>query len=401
MPVGSLWIRPSLTSTRKGNFNRLKYQRNKSTALDLEIEKLILKLDNFKITGWKINENNLETLPTTAPSASRLLAKRILLESRRRTLTEWLSLVQDDGRIHGKFLGIGAWTGRMAHQQPNTANIPNEFDTQGNKKLLGKELRSLWIAPKKRLLTGVDAEGIQLRIFAHLIDDPEFTNALVHGRKDKKTDPHSLNQKILGNVCKSRAAAKRFIYALLLGAGLWKLSQILETTESETQTALDRLMQRYAGWANLKRLDIPRDAKRGYFIGLDGRRVSIPGHTIGERKHLCMSGYLQNGEAIVMKLATLKWMRQVDEAYSQGAYPFISNPGRTAIQQSLIVNLVHDEWQTETRNNMEEAIWLAESQSRALREVGEELKLKCPLAGSYFNDAIKDYTIGTNWSVTH
>ena len=360
MPVGSLWIRPSPISTRKGSFNRLRYQRNRPASLDLVIDKLILKLDAFKITGWKINEPNLETLPSTAPPAARLLAKRILLESRRRTLTEWLNLVQPDGRIHGKYLGIGAWTGRMAHQEPNTANIPNEFDTQGNKKLLGKELRSLWIAPKKRLLTGVDAEGIQLRIFAHLIDDPEFTNALVHGRKDQKTDPHSLNQKILGDVCKSRAAAKRFIYALLLGAGLWKLSQILDCEEFEAQAALTRLMQRYEGWAKLKRLDIPRDAKRGYFIGLDGRWVSLPGATVSERKHLCMSGYLQSGEAIVMKLASLKWLRQIDETDTQGAYPFISNSGRMRYSDS-IVNLVHDEWQTETRNNMEEAIWVAES----------------------------------------
>ena len=193
----------------------------------------------------------------------------------------------------------------MAHQEPNTANIPNEFDTQGHIKLLGKELRSLWQAPKKRLLVGVDAEGIQLRIFAHLIDDKEFTDALVRGKKSDKSDPHSLNQRILGGVCKSRAAAKRFIYALLLGAGLWKLSQILECSDAECREALDRLLQRYTGWAKLKSEDIPRDARRGYFIGLDGRKVSIPGASVGERKHLAMSGYLQNGEALVMKLSTL------------------------------------------------------------------------------------------------
>ena len=95
-------------------------------------------------------------------------------------------------------------------------------------------------------------------------------------------------------------------------------------------------------------------------------------------------------------------MREIDEAYSQEAHPFIRRSKQSSSpQRPLIVNLVHDEWQTETRNNMEEALWVAEAQSRALRLVGEELKLKCPLAGSYFNEDIKDYTIGTNWSVTH
>lgn len=362
---------------------KLKYQRQRSTEVDLRINLLHTKLNDLKRTGWKVNEANLDTLPADAPPPARFLAKRILLEARRRTLTEWLDLVQDDGRIHGKFYGIGAWTHRMAHQNPNTANIPNEFDTAGKKKLYGKELRSLWRAPKNRLLVGVDAEGIQLRIFAHYIDDPEFTEALVKGKKEDKSDPHSLNQSILGSVCKSRAAAKRYIYALLLGAGSAKLKEILDCDERSAAEAYERLLARYTGFAELKETIIPADAKRGWFVGLDGRAVRIPGDTVGGRKHLCMSGYLQNGEAVVMKRATLKW------------HPSLSQ------YDAKLVNFVHDEWQTECPNNMDVAIAIAKMQADSLKEVGEELNLKCPLAGSYWNDDHHDYTIGTNWSVTH
>lgn len=340
------------------------------------------KLKHLSKYGFQVNENNLATLPSSAPVGARLLARRILLESRRRTLTEWLALVQEDGRIHGKFYGIGAWTQRMAHQKPNTANIPNEFDLNNKKKLLGKELRSLWHAGKNRLLVGVDAEGIQLRIFAHYINDEEFTDALVRGSKTDKTDPHSLTQRVLGSVCKSRATAKRFIYALLLGAGIWKLSQILECSETECQEALNRLLRRYSGWAVLKEKDIPRDARRGYFIGLDDRVVRIPGDTIGERKHLAMSGYLQNGEAVCMKLASTIFFDLLPK-------------------DCLLVNLVHDEWQTETPNNVGLALRVAQLQANSLAKAGERLGLRCPLAGSYWNDEAKDYTIGTNWSVTH
>lgn len=356
--------------------NRLKYIKNKDVALDLELKSLYSRLEELRETGWKINEANLNTLPQSAPSPARALAKRILLEARRRTLTEWLGLVQEDGRIHGKYYGIGAWTHRMAHQQPNTANIPTDV------KLYGKEMRSLWQAPRSRLLVGVDAESIQLRIFAHYINDPEFTDALVRGRKDDKTDPHSLNQRILGDVCKSRQIAKRFIYALLLGAGLSKLAQILECSESEAREALDRLLRRYQGWQTLKEKEIPNDARRGYFIGLDGRRVRIPGDTESQRKHLCMSGYLQNGEAIIMKKACLLWTERIEK-------------------NCFLVNFVHDEWQTEVPNNMEIALKVAKIQADSLREVGEKLKLRCPLAGSYWNEDHRDYTIGPNWSVTH
>ena len=362
-----------------------------------------MKLETLKVTGWKINENNLSSLPASAPSPARLLAKRILLESRRRTLTEWLGLVRDDSRIHGNFQGIGAWTHRMAHQQPNTANIPNEFDTQGLTKLLGKEMRSLWQAPRNRLLVGVDAEGIQLRIFAHYIDDKEFTDALVRGRKDAKTDPHSLNQRILGSPCRSRAAAKRFIFALLLGAGITKLAQILECSEAECTAALDRLLERYTGFRKLKETIIPKDARNGYFHGLDGRKVLLPGQTVSERKHLAMSGYLQNGEAIVMKRATVKWYEKLRrDGFQVGERPAIIVPGtKTKItpQKIMLVDLVHDEWQTETPNNMEIAIRVAQAQCSALEETGIDLKLKCPLTGSFNNDGHE--TIGTNWAVTH
>ena len=341
------------------------------------------KLEILKKVGWKINETNLETLPTAAPLPARSLAKRILLESRRRTLTEWLALVTPDGRIHGRFYGLGAWTHRMAHQAPNTANIPNEYDTAGKKKLLGKELRSLWCAPRNRLLVGVDAEGIQLRIFAHYINDPHFTEALVNGKKEDKTDPHSLNQSILGPVCKTRQAAKRFIYALLLGAGQSKLREILECSEQDANEAYTRLLGRYTGFAYLKEKVIPIDAKRGWFVGLDGRAVRIPGDNVGTRRHLCMSGYLQNGEAVVMKLATLRWWSRL------GDY------------DARLVNFVHDEWQAECPNNMEVALALAKTMSDSLQQVGEDLKLKCPLAGSFYNDDLKDYTIHTNWSKTH
>lgn len=360
-------------------YNRLKKRR----GVDNEILVCYNKLQDLKVTGWKVSEENLSTLPPRAPLAARLLAKRILLESRRRTLTEWLGLVADDDRIHGKFYGIGAWTHRMAHQNPNTANISNEFDEQGKTKLLGKELRSLWRAPKNRLLVGVDAEAIQLRIFAHYIDEPDFTNAIVKGNKNDKTDPHSLNQRILGDVCKSRQAAKRFIFALLLGAGIGKLAEILATSTDEAEAALERLLQRYRGFARLKETTIPRDARRGWFEGIDGRSVRIPADTEGGRRHLCMSGYLQNGESIIIKTAAV-----------------IAEPKLVPLH-SFFVDIVHDEFQTETPNDMMIATQVGKIIDDAIIEAGVLCDLKCPLKGSFWNDDHNDYTIGTNWYTTH
>lgn len=363
--------------------SQLRYAKQRTPEVDLEYVACKNKLVRLETEGWKIDEENLETLPASAPASARTLAKRILLESRRRTLVEWLELVQDDGRIHGEFHGIGAWTHRMAHRKPNTANIPNEFSNEGKKKLLGKEFRQLWMAPKNRLLVGVDAEGIQLRIFAHYINDPEFTKALEEGKKEDKSDPHSLNQRILGSVCKTRQQAKRFIFALLLGGGIRKLTAILGCEQVEAEAALERLLDRYQGFAYLKGEVIPKDARRGWFTGLDGRSVAIPSDTVGGRRHLAMSGYLQNGEKIVMARASLEWhhlLRNYD---------------------ACLVDLVHDEWQVECPNDMKIALEVAKLMSDSLEKVGKDLGLLCKLAGSYWNDDHKDYTIGTNWYQTH
>lgn len=370
--------------------SRLKYRPEERNQLDFE--NLSAKLVVLRSNGWKVNETNLNTLPPTAPSPARSLAKRILLESRRRTLTEWLGLVDPDtSRIYGKFYGIGAWTHRMAHQKPNTANIPSPTNLDGSTKLLGKEMRSLWQAPRNRLLVGVDAEGIQLRIFAHYIEDEEFTNALVRGKKADKTDPHSLNQRILGKVCKTRQSAKRFVYALLLGGGLGKLAQILECSREEAAGALENLMARYQGFTDLKKNRIPHDAKRGWFSGIDLRRVPIPGETASERRHLCMSGYLQNGEVIIMKRAAILF----DE------HPEIIYLRRDLNKRILFVNMVHDEDQYETPNSMDVALKVANIQTDCIRYAGEIYNLKCPMAGSFYNEDTKDYTIGTNWYSTH
>lgn len=362
---------------KERELTRLKRQSKGDPAVDVELSMLYDAISKLKISGWKINEQNLSTLPATSPPSARLLAQRILLESRRRSLTEWLKLVAEDGRIHGDFYGLGAWTHRMAHQRPNTANIPNEFREDGSTKLLGKEMRSLWCAPRNRLLVGVDAEGIQLRIFAHYIQDQEFTDALVRGRKEDKSDPHSLNQRILGSVCKSRQAAKRFIYALLLGAGLPKLAQILGCSEAEAREALNRLLERYTGFAFLKAEVIPKDARRGWFIGLDGRPVRIPGDTEGSKRHLAMSGYLQNGEAIVVKKTVLKTLDKIREEELD----------------AILVNVVHDEVIFEIPNNVRHGEHVSDLFCRSIEETGIELNLKSPLAG--------DGHVGLNWYEIH
>ena len=125
------------------------------------------------------------------------------------------------------------------------------------------------------------------------------------------------------------------------------------------------------GLKKLKDWTIPNDARRGYFIGLDGRKVKCTS------EHHMLAGYLQNGEAVIMKHANILWRTR---AKAEGI-PFKQ------------VNFVHDEWQTECYCTKEQAERLGEIQRQAIEDVGKELEVFCPLAGNT--------KVGKTWLQTH
>ena len=335
------------------------------------------KAEKFKFYGWMCNETNLNTLPDDAPSGGKALAEWLTLEGRRSSLAEWLGCVRDDGRIHGRFNHIGAWTGRLSHAAPNQANIPAQF--HGTPKTAVEEVkakydgpfRGLWMVEKGSYLVGTDASGIQLRVLADLMESEEYIQAIVSGKKENETDIHNLNRKALSLPHLTRDDAKTFIYAFLLGAGNAKISQILRTNSSTARKAVDNFTNSIEGLANLKKKVIPQIAERGYFRGYDGRKVRVPS------EHKTLAGMLQNGESTIMKWATRLWIEE-------------------ARQENIKFKLVtwpHDEWQTEVYGSKDVAERLAFLQRQAIEKAGIELGLMCPLEG--------ESSVGTSWLQTH
>jgi DNA polymerase-1 len=165
---------------------------------------------HYKFYGWKTNEANLDTLPTDAPEGARKLVEYLVLSSRRSTLEEWFNAYnKTTGRIHGNFKHIGAWTHRKAHSAPNMGNIPSPPDTGGKEYEeltevqrinvdYNARMREFWEVPTGKRLVGVDAEGIQLRILAHYVGNPEYTESIVNGRKEDESDIHNVNKRALG-----------------------------------------------------------------------------------------------------------------------------------------------------------------------------------------------------------
>lgn len=373
----------------KGHKDFLKVQRrNRRKLSPEEREEIAKKKERYDRYGWTLDDTNLATLPDTAPEGAKKLARWLHLNGRANMLRGWEGEFNpESGRIHGKFWHIGAWSGRMSHSNPNMANAPADA-----------AYRSLWLADPGKVLIGCDAEGIQLRILAHYINDPVFTEALVSGDKKIGTDAHSLNAKALGEVCLKHGAAARdraktFIYAFVLGARPPKIAEIFECHPILAEEAVERFVAAYPGLAKLKAEIIPADARRGYFQGFDGRFVKQ------DSEHLMLAGYLQGGEQTIMKYARRLWSQELK---AKGIW-------------HKQVNLVHDEFQTNgnaSKERMEflkipyaerklikapvfedEAQEIGRTQAWAITQAGIDLNVRAPQAG--------EFRVGLNWSETH
>ena len=337
------------------------------------------KLKRLERYAWKINENNLATLSESAPFGARLLVERLLISSRLRTLETWFNAYNNgDGRIHGEFSSLGTWVHRLSHSSPNMGNIAAEKTIKYNTKHLrdlaveyGGRMRRLWTCDPEAYLVGCDMEGAHLRLFAHFINDRKFIEALVNGDKKLGTDSHSINKQIIGDICPDRDRAKTFIFTFLNGGATPKVAQIFNCSSKEAEQILERFVKAYPGLQKLRDNEFPSNAKRGYFIGLDGRII------FNQDERLMMAGYLQNGEATVMKHANIKWkyeLKKLGIRFSQ-------------------VNFVHDEFQTEVYGDRELALEVGRIQAKMITEVGVEFGLNCPLAG--------EIKVGKNWLETH
>lgn len=347
------------------------------------------KLDHFKIYGWTCSEDNLGTLPDTAPEGARKLKDWILQSSRLGDLTEWLgacTVTTSDPRgycrVHPTLTNPGAWTMRVSHQKPNMANIPATLDRRGNPAFLGHECRSLWTVPEGYKLVGVDADSIQLRIFAHLCEDEKLIAAISRGKKEDKTDIHHLNLAVMHPICKTREVAKTYIYALLLGAGLGKQSEILGCTKHEASIALKRMLEYYPGWKKLINGRLSREGSKGYIECLDGRYLLIP------EPRQALAAHLQSGEKIIMAKAAQNWINQLHHAEKW-------------YEEVRLVNWVHDEWQTEVKDGL----FVKLEKQTLVDHVAEEQILGLELAGRQLNMNILitggKPKIGDNWSETH
>jgi DNA polymerase I-like protein with 3'-5' exonuclease and polymerase domains len=310
----------------------------------------------------KVDEKVLERLPWPE---TKLLTEYLMVEKRIGQLAEgrqaWLKL-EKNGRIHGQVVTNGAVTGRCTHKYPNIAQVPAVGVPYG------KECRSLFVVPDGYCLVGCDASGLELRCLAHYMarfDDGAYAKELLDG------DIHTLNQKAA--TLPTRDHAKKFIYALLYGAGNAKLGSIIERGSAEGRILRQRFLTKIPALALLQEEIAKKVKQQGYLKGIDGRFLHI------RSEHSALNTLLQSAGALLVKQATVFLYQEL----TQHGYVW----GRDWAQ----VAHIHDEIQLQVKEEFADEI--GKIAVRCFERAGRHFNFRIPITG--------EYKIGQNWAETH
>ncbi len=267
-------------------------------------------------TGPSTDADSLQKMAEDHPIVDVLLRYREV-EKLRSTYADALPpLIGTDGRVHATLKQTDTTTGRISSEAPNLQNIPVRTAD-------GREFRRAFIADDGWGLLTADYSQIELRVLAHLAEDPGLIDAF-----DRGLDVHTVTAAKVFRVPESevdgpqRRFAKVVNYGLAYGMEAFGLGQRLGIPTDEAREILDNY---FDGFPNVREfmVNTVKEAKqRGYTTTIFGRRRQITElssdnfriRQMGER--MAQNAPVQGSAADVFKLA----MIDVDRALDDGGF---------------------------------------------------------------------------------
>jgi DNA polymerase-1 len=217
------------------------------------------------------NEEALEAIADQHPLPRVILEYRGLAKLRS-TYTDKLSEIAnpDTGRVHTSYHQAGAATGRLASSDPNLQNIPIRTED-------GRRIRRAFIAPPGRRLVACDYSQIELRIMAHLSEDPALLRAFESGDDvHRATAAEVFGKASLEEVsANERRAAKAINFGLMYGMSAFGLARQLGIARGEAQDYIALYFSRYPGVRDYMERTRQQAREQGYVETVFGRRLYL------------------------------------------------------------------------------------------------------------------------------
>ncbi len=173
------------------------------------------------------------------------------------------------GRVHTSYHQAGAATGRLASSDPNLQNIPIRTED-------GRRIRKAFVAPPGRKIVACDYSQIELRIMAHLSQDPALLRAFASGADVHKATAAEVFGKTLDTVEPGeRRAAKAINFGLMYGMSAFGLAKQLGIGRGEAQDYIALYFNRYPGVRDFMERTRQDARERGYVETVFGRRLYL------------------------------------------------------------------------------------------------------------------------------
>ncbi len=276
-------------------------------------EKMGLTVKNQKKTGTgakSTRESELEKMISLHPIVPLILEYREI----RKLLSTYIEpipkLLDEEGRLHARFIQAGSTTGRMASENPNLQNIP-----VGSER--GRRIRYAFIAPEGSSLVSLDYSQIELRIAAILSQDKNLIDIFKTGK-----DIHSavaaqvFKVKELDVTKEMRRQAKVINFGILYGMGVTALQANLGTDRKTAGEFLSAYFKNFSGLADYIENIKKETEKQGYTKTIFGRRRYFEGiksklpFIKAAAERMAVNAAIQGTQADIIKIA----MNKIDQA---------------------------------------------------------------------------------------
>ncbi|MEZ4599950.1 MAG: DNA polymerase I [Syntrophotaleaceae bacterium] len=324
-------------------------------------------------TGWSTDVEVLTKLAEDHPIAARVLDHRSLAKLKSTYCDALPRLVHPQtGRIHTSFNQTVTATGRLSSSEPNLQNIPIRNEE-------GRRIREAFIPAEGSRLLAADYSQVELRILAHLADEPVLKESFAHGEDIHARTASEIFGVFLELVTpEMRRRAKTINFGVLYGMSAFGLAKALDIGRAEAQDYIDSYFSRYP--RVLEFIERKKDEARRdlYVTTLLGRRCAVPeiasknGAVRGFAERNAVNYPIQGSAADIIKVAMVRIHRRLAEEKLEA---------RMVLQ-------VHDELVFDVP---EAELQVVESLVRKEMEGAAEMSV--PL--------VVDIGIGDNWSEAH
>jgi DNA polymerase-1 len=217
------------------------------------------------------------------------------------------------GRVHTSYNQAVTATGRLSSTHPNLQNIPVRTAE-------GRRIRQAFIAAPGHQLISSDYSQIELRIMAHLSDDPALLKAFANGDDiHRATAAEVLGVPMSEVTDDQRRSAKAINFGLIYGMSAFGLARQIGCDRTTAQAYMDTYFHRYPGVKQYMETTRQKAHHQGYVETIFGRRLYLP--EINTRNMMrqraaeraAINAPLQGSAADIIKLAMIKLFNELEK----------------------------------------------------------------------------------------